>query len=284
MPSHQYNPRRSRAALARRSATPAGGPTHLHVERVPAGPQECARERLFQHRGVAMPFGFFDPTYLMVLPALIFAMWAQWKVQHTYQEYSRIRAANGLTGSQMAKAIMDRNGIQDVTIEEVGGMLSDHFDPRAKAVRLSSANFREPSLAAIAVGAHEVGHVLQHAQGYFPLGIRSAVAPVASIGSMLAFPLFFIGFIFHRPGLSWLMDLGILFFTGAVLFQVVTLPVEFNASKRALVQLTESGALAPDEVRGAKKVLDAAALTYVAAAAMAALQLLRLVVLRNSRD
>jgi len=231
-----------------------------------------------------MPFGFFDPTYLMVLPALIFAMWAQWKVQHTYQEYSRIRAANGLTGSQMAKAIMDRNGIQDVTIEEVGGMLSDHFDPRAKAVRLSSANFREPSLAAIAVGAHEVGHVLQHAQGYFPLGIRSAVAPVASIGSMLAFPLFFIGFIFHRPGLSWLMYLGILFFTGAVLFQVVTLPVEFNASKRALVQLTESGALAPDEVRGAKKVLDAAALTYVAAAAMAALQLLRLVVLRNSRD
>jgi Zn-dependent membrane protease YugP len=234
---------------------------------------------------ISMPFGlFFDPTYLLLVPALIFAMWAQWKVQSTYAQYSRVRAANGLTGREIAQAIMTRNGISDVKIEEVGGMLSDHYDPRAKVVRLSSANYRDASIASIAVGAHEVGHVLQHAQGYVPLGLRSAIAPVASFGSMLAFPLFFIGFIFHSHALSWLMNLGILFFTGAVLFQMITLPVEFDASKRALAQLTESGSLAPQEVDGAKKVLDAAALTYVAAAAMAALQLLRLVLLRNSRD
>ena len=230
-----------------------------------------------------MPFGFFDPTFLLLIPTMIFAMWAQWKVQHTYQEYSRVRAANGLTGRQMAKAIMDRNGIQDVSIEEVGGVLSDHFDPRAKVVRLSSANYQGSSLASIAVGAHEVGHVLQHAQGYAPLGIRSAIAPVASLGSTLAFPLILIGFLFHgRTGLM-LLDLGILFFSGAVLFQLVTLPVEFDASKRALAELTASGSLAPSEVQGAKKVLDAAALTYVAAAAVAVLQLVRLLLIRERR-
>ena len=231
-----------------------------------------------------MPFGFFDPTFVLLIPALIFAMWAQWKVQSTYQKYSQVRAANGLTGREMAKAIMLRNGITDVGIEEVGGVLSDHYDPRAKMVRLSPANYEEPSIASIAVGAHEVGHVLQHARGYVPLAIRSAVAPVASVGSMAAFPLFLIGFLFRNSMGLWLMDLGILFFTGAVLFQFVTLPVEFDASKRALVQLTESGSLAPQEVEGAKRVLDAAALTYVAAAVMAALQLLRLLLLRNSRN
>jgi Zn-dependent membrane protease YugP len=232
-----------------------------------------------------MPFGFFDPTMLLVLPALIFAMWAQRKVQSTYQEYSQIPAANGMTGRQIAQMIMTRNGVSDVGIEEVDGTLSDHYDPRAKMVSLSSGNFRQASIASIAVGAHEVGHVLQHAQGYAPLGIRSAIAPVASFGSTLAFPLFFIGLIFggRGPMSMMLMNLGILLFSGAVLFQVVTLPVEFDASKRALTQLTETGALAPQEVAGAKKVLDAAALTYVAAASMAALQLLRLVLMRNSR-
>jgi Zn-dependent membrane protease YugP len=231
-----------------------------------------------------MPFGFFDPTLVLLIPALILAFWAQWKVQHTYNQFTKIRAASGLTGRDIAKSIMTRNGITDVAIEEVQGMLSDHYDPRHKVVRLSSHNYREPSLAALAVGAHEIGHVLQHAHGYLPLTLRTAIAPVAGFGSMLAFPLFFIGFIFNNPSLSWLMDLGILFFTGAVVFQVVTLPVEFDASKRALAQLTETGALAPQEVAGAKKVLDAAALTYIAAAAMAALQLVRLLVLRNSRD
>jgi uncharacterized protein len=228
-------------------------------------------------------FGW-DPTFILLLPAMFFAMWAQWKVQHTYAEMSRVRAANGMTGAAMAADIMRRNGVTDVTVEEVGGMLSDHYDPRTKTVRLSSGIARGDSVASIAVAAHEVGHVLQHAQGYPALALRSGIAPVASICSTAAFPLFFIGLFFNIPGLSkTLMDLGILLFSGAVVFHVITLPVEFDASKRALVQLTSSGSIAPQEVAGAKKVLDAAALTYVAAAAMAALQLIRLVMIRDSR-
>ena len=235
-----------------------------------------------------MPFLFgFDPTFVILIPALIFAMWAQWKVQNTYQKFSRVRAANGRTGREMALAIMTRNGVSDVAVEEVGGRLSDHYDPRVKKVRLSQPIYEGDSISSIAVAAHEVGHVLQHAEGYVPLAIRSAVAPVAQFGSMAAFPLFFIGIFFfrgHGATAFWLMDVGIMLFTGAVLFQLVTLPVEFNASKRALAQLTESGAVMPQEVAQAKQVLDAAALTYVAAAAMAALQLLRLILLRNSRN
>jgi uncharacterized protein len=229
----------------------------------------------------------FDPTWILLIPALIFALWAQWRVQHTYNKMMQVRAANGMTGQAMARAIMTRNGISDVTIEETGGVLSDHYDPASKKVRLSSPVYQGDSLASIAVAAHEIGHVLQHKEGYAPLAIRSAIVPIANFGSTLAFPLFFIGFIFNRnfgQFSNLLMDLGILFFSGAVAFQMVTLPVEFNASKRAMAQLTETGALAPQEVGMAKKVLDAAALTYVAAAAMAALQLLRLIVLRRSRD
>jgi hypothetical protein len=226
---------------------------------------------------------FYDPTFLLLIPALIFAFWAQWKVQHTYRKYSQVPASNGLTGHDMAAAIMRRNGVADVGIEEVPGALSDHYDPGVKMVRLSPINYEQRSIASIAVAAHEVGHVLQHHQGYVPLALRSAIAPVASFGSMAAFPLFFIALFFGHGQLGWLMDLGILFFSGAVLFQLVTLPVEFDASKRALVQLTESGAVTQEEVAGAKAVLDAAALTYVAAAAMAALQLLRLIIIRDSR-
>ncbi len=227
---------------------------------------------------------FFDPTMFILIPALIFAFWAQWKVQHTYKKFSQVRAANGRTGREMALAIMSRNGVSDVAVEQVGGVLSDHYDPRVKKVRLSEQNFNGASISSIAVAAHEVGHVLQHAQGYMPLAFRTTLAPVAQIGSLAAFPLFMVGLFLGGPWAKGLMDLGILFFTGAVLFQVVTLPVEFNASSRALAQLTESGAVMPEEVGLAKQVLDAAALTYVAAAAMAALQLLRLVMLRNSRD
>ncbi len=234
-----------------------------------------------------MPFfGFFDPTYLLVIPALIFAMWAQARVQSTYQKWSQVRAANGLTGRQMAQSIMARNGVTDVAIEEVPGVLSDHYDPRTKKVALSAGNFEGDSLASIAVAAHEVGHVLQHKSGYAPLGIRAAIAPVAGFGSMLAFPLFFIGLFFMRGSQmgAFMLNAGLLLFSGAVLFHLITLPVEFDASKRALRQLTETGSLAPQEVAGAKQVLDAAALTYVAAAAMAALQLLRLLLIaRQSR-
>lgn len=232
-----------------------------------------------------MPFGLFDPTFLLLLPAMGFALWAQHKVKSTYEQFSTVPAANGLTGREMASTIMNRNGVGDVNIEPVAGVLSDHYDPGAKSVRLSQGNYGGRSIAAIAVAAHEVGHVLQHHQGWFPLVLRSQLAPVAGFGSMLAMPLFFIGLIFgaQLPFGTLLMDIGILFFAAAVLFHVVTLPVEFDASNRALAQLTSTGALMPQEVAGAKKVLDAAALTYVAAAAMAALQLVRLLVLRDSR-
>ena len=227
---------------------------------------------------------FFDWTFLLLIPAMIFAFWAQWKVQHTYGKWSRVRATAGVTGRDMARGIMSRNGVSDVKIEEVGGVLSDHYDPRVKAVRLSHPIYAGDSISSIAVAAHEVGHVLQHAQGYAPLALRSGIAPVVGIGSMAAFPLFMIGFFFSAGGLAWLMDLGILVFSGVVLFHLVTLPVEFDASKRALAQLTSHGAIAPQEIAGAKQVLDAAALTYVAAAAVSALHLIRLIVLRNSRD
>ena len=233
-----------------------------------------------------MPFGFgFDPTFLLLLPAMAFAMWAQHKVKSTYEQFVRVPAANGLTGRDMAAAIMQRNSVDGVDIEPVAGVLSDHYDPMARKVRLSEYNYGGRSIAAIAVAAHEVGHVLQHQQRWFPLMLRANLAPVAGFGSTLATPLFFIGLIFGAklPFGTLLMDLGILFFAAAVLFHVVTLPVEFDASNRALAQLTQTGALMPQEVAGAKKVLDAAALTYVAAAAMAALQLIRLLWLRDQR-
>lgn len=234
-----------------------------------------------------MPFGFFfDPTYILVLPALAFALWAQHRVRSTYERWAQVHAANGMTGRQMAQAIMSRNGVADVSIEAVPGELSDHYDPRSKTVSLSQPIYAGDSVAAIAVAAHEVGHVLQDHTGYMPLALRANIVPLANFGSTLAFPLFFIGLIFgHRLGFGGvLMDVGILLFAAAVLFHVVTLPVEFDASRRALAQLTESGAVAPQEVAGARAVLDAAALTYVAAAAMAALQLIRLLLIRNSRN
>ena len=228
---------------------------------------------------------FFDRTMFLLLPAMAFAMWAQWKVKSTFEQYSRVRASSGLTGRDMARRIMSANGVTEVTVEPVGGMLSDHYDPRSHTVRLSNQNFNEDSISSIAVAAHEVGHVLQHHEGYFPLQLRSGMAPVVTIASTAAMPLFFIGLIFGAkfPFSGLLMDVGIMFFAGAVLFHLVTLPVEFDASRRALVQLTNTGSVRPEEVAGAKKVLDAAALTYVAAAAVSALQLVRLLVLRNDR-
>ena len=232
-----------------------------------------------------MFFPFFDPTFILLLPAMAFAMWAQWRVQSTFQQYSRVRAANGLTGRDMARQIMMRNGVTGVEVEAVDGMLSDHYDPRTRKVRLSSSNYAGDSISSIAVAAHEVGHVLQHQQGYMPLQMRSGLAPAVGFASGAAMPLVLIGLLIgpRVPFAGFLMDLGIVFFAGAVLFHLVTLPVEFDASKRALAELTSTGAVLPQEVAGAKKVLDAAALTYVAAAAVAALQLVRLLVLRNNR-
>ncbi|RMH80834.1 MAG: zinc metallopeptidase [Calditrichaeota bacterium] len=221
---------------------------------------------------------FWDPTFILLIPALLLAFFAQARVRSAYRKYSQIRNARGLTGYEAARHLLRLNGIQDVEVEEVPGTLTDHYDPRDKTVRLSSDNFHSSSLAALGVAAHEVGHAIQHATGYMPLQLRHAILPVSNIGSMAAFPLFFIGFLFQWPPL---MDLGILFFAGVVAFHLITLPVEFNASSRALQQLYRHGLLTAQETSGAKKVLNAAALTYVAATAVAATHLIRLLVLRG---
>lgn len=229
------------------------------------------------------PF-YYDPTYILLLPAIILAIYAQTKVQSTFQRFLRVRASSGMTGAQVARALLDKNNLSDVTVEIVPGHLTDHYEPRTKKLRLSPEVYHGTSLAALGVAAHETGHAAQHAQEYIPLNLRNAIFPVARFGSNLAFPLFFIGLLFGRGG-TFLMDVGILLFTFAVLFQVVTLPVEFNASKRALAMLESEGyLLRGQEVAGARKVLNAAALTYLAATAMAVLQLFRLLLLRGYRD
>ncbi|MCB9366792.1 MAG: zinc metallopeptidase [Calditrichaeota bacterium] len=227
------------------------------------------------------PF-MFDWTMILILPAFALAMWAQSKVRGTYREYSQVRSRLGMTGEQVARRILDQNGLQDVPVEPVAGELTDHYHPGERKVRLSEGIHGSTSLAALAVAAHEVGHAIQHKNGYKAMTVRAALVPAANIGSMAAMPLFFIGLLV--PSISWMMDLGILFFAGAVLFHMVTLPVEFDASRRAVAILGNGTYLAPDEVKGAKSVLDAAAWTYVAAATMALLQMIRLILLRGSRD
>ena len=220
----------------------------------------------------------WDPTMILIIPALILAIYAQFKVKNTYAKFSQIYNARRMTGKQAAIELLSMNGIGDVEVEATEGTLSDHYDPRIKKVRLSQANYQGASLASLAVAAHEVGHAIQHHKNYFPLQIRHAILPVTNFGSWLAFPLFFIGFFIQTP---FLMDLGIVLFGGVVVFHLVTLPVEYNASNRALLQLESHGFLTTQEVGGAKKVLNAAALTYVAATAMALLQLVRLLLIRG---
>ncbi len=224
---------------------------------------------------------FFSPYDWLLLPAIALALYAQFKVKSTYERYSRVRAAAGLTGAQVAAHMLQANGIRDVNVEETGGMLSDHYDPRKKVLRLSSGVYHSDSIAAVGVAAHEAGHAAQHASGYLPLRLRHSIVPLANFGSTLAIPLFLAGLVFGAPRL---MDLGILLFSGAVLFQVVTLPVELNASRRALAQLRSGRFLREEEVSGARQVLSAAALTYIAATAVAVVHLLRLLMLRSSRD
>lgn len=230
---------------------------------------------------------FWDPTMLLLIPGIILAFYAQMKVQSTYQKYSEIASTGGRTGKQIAELILHQNGINDVSVEMGEGFLSDHYDPLHKRVRLSPGNYQEPSVAGLAVAAHEVGHAIQHAQGYAPLQFRTTIFPLANIGSSLSWIFILAGLLF-LPGLKIagvsLLDVGIVLFSFGVLFQLVTLPVEFDASKRALVQLNTLGLVAPQEQAGAKKVLDAAALTYVAAATAAILQLARLLILRDRRN
>ncbi len=222
-----------------------------------------------------IPF-FFEPTMLILIPGLILAMYAQFKVQSTFARYMRVRAASGYTGAQVAQKLLEEAGIYNVTVEQTGGHLSDHYDPRKKALRLSPEVYNGSSLASLGVAAHETGHAMQHHVGYLPLNIRANLVPVAQLGSTMAFPIFFIGLIFQT---GWLLTAGIYLFTAVVLFQMVTLPVEFNASSRALTALERGGYVSRDEAGGAKKVLSAAALTYVAAVLMSLLQLVRLLVL-----
>jgi len=224
---------------------------------------------------------YFDSTFLLLIPAFIFALYAQIKVKSTYARYAQVNAQSGLTGAEAARKILRANRA-DVDVEQIEGELTDHYDPRAKVLRLSTDVYNGTSLAAIGVAAHEAGHAMQDAQEYMPLKIRNGfLLPVANIGSFAAWPLFILGLLFSLPVL---MDIGIIFFTGAVVFQLLNLPVEYNASSRAIALLTSTGVVSVDESRDAKKVLNAAGLTYLAAAAMAILQLIRLIVLRNDRD
>ena len=204
-------------------------------------------------------------------------------VPSTFSKYSRVRSHSGMTGKEAAEALLHREGIYDVRVEYVAGNLTDHYDPRSKVLRLSDATYQQTSVAAIGVAAHECGHAIQHARGYAPLSIRSALVPVANFGSSIAWPLIIIGLIMNSQTSQLFLNLGVIAFSMAVLFQIVTLPVEFNASRRALKILGNTGMLYPDEVRETRKVLTAAALTYVAGAASAILQLLRLIMISNSR-
>ncbi|NLB84461.1 MAG: zinc metallopeptidase [Synergistaceae bacterium] len=223
------------------------------------------------------PF-FFDPTMLLLIPALILAMWAQFRVKSVFARYSQVESRRGTTAASAARALLDRFGLNQVPVERVAGNLTDHYDPRDKSLSLSDSVYGSTSIAAIGVAAHEVGHAIQDSLNYSPLKIRNAIVPVVGIGSSLAFPLFFIGLLMRG---ELLMNLGIVLFLGVIVFHLVTLPVEFDASSRALRVLADTGILNTEEIGGARSVLKAAAWTYVAATVMAFAQLIRLLFLRG---
>ena len=223
------------------------------------------------------------PVMLLTL-AYLFSIWASFRVNHTYNKYARVRSMTGMTGAMAAEKILHSQGIYDVRIERVSGRLTDHYDPSSKVLRLSEATHDNASVAAVGVAAHECGHALQHAQGYMPLKIRGSLVPVASLGSYAGIILFMVGLFFTSGMGNTLLTIGILLFSAAVLFQLVTLPVEFNASARAVTLLESTGILGQQELKSSKKVLRAAALTYVAGAATAILQLIRLLMIAGGRS
>ena len=238
-----------------------------------------------------MFFGLFwgDTTILVLIPAMIFAFWAQMRVNSTFKKYAKIPSRRGLTGAEAARRVLDANGLRHITIERVHGHLTDHFDPTAGVIRLSDATYASTSVAAIGVAAHEAGHAVQHAEGYVPIKVRSAIIPLTRFGSFLAMPLFLIGLLMGRGsylgyGIGTIfMVTGILFFSFSTLFQLVTLPTEFNASARAMKALEDGGLLTADELPAAKATLSAAAMTYVAALASSLASLLRLILIFNRR-
>jgi len=223
---------------------------------------------------------FWDPTFIVLIPAVLLALYAQYRVKSAYAQYSQVPVSSGWTGAQAAEEILRRNGLSNVTVDRTEGVLSDHYDPRTRALSLSADVYSGASVAAVGVAAHETGHAIQHARGYAPLALRSAMVPTVQFGSWLAWPIFILGFLFHSGGM---VQLGILIFSALVAFTVVTLPVEFDASARAMRALQEERLVTPDELRGVRSVLTAAALTYVAAAAMSVMQLLRMLMLANMR-
>ncbi len=236
-------------------------------------------------------FGFFwfDGTLLILVPAMIFAFWAQLKVQSTFKQFAKVYNRRGLTGADAARRVLDANGLHHVRVEQVSGHLTDHFDPRDNVIRLSESVYASTGIAAVGVAAHEAGHACQHAKGYVPIKIRAAIIPVTRFGSMMSAPLFLIGLIISgsaklNPQVGEiLMLVGILFFSFSTLFQLVTLPTEFNASARAMKALEDGGILAADELPAARKTLSAAAMTYVAALASSLASLLRLILIFNRR-
>ena len=226
---------------------------------------------------------YFDPTMILAFIGLLLTMFASARVNSTFAKYNRVRSVSGMTGAQAAMQVLQAAGIYDVRIEHVSGNLTDHYDPRNKVLRLSDSTYSSNSVAAVCVAAHECGHAVQDQQSYGPLVLRSSLVPIANFGSQLSWPIFLFGLILSiKP----LVTAGIILFCLAVVFQLVTLPVEFNASSRALGILQDTGVLQPQEMKGAKSVLWAAAMTYVAAVASSLLQLLRLILIarRNDRD
>lgn len=226
---------------------------------------------------------FFDPTYILVLIGAVICLIASANVKSTYKKYAAYRSMTGMTGAQVAERLLRSAGINDVSVGHVAGELSDHYNPATKIVNLSDSVYGSTSVAAIGVAAHECGHAIQHAKGYFPLNLRSWLVPVANFGSKLAWPLILLGLFINSQSSQMIINAGIFLFSFAVIFQIVTLPVEFNASHRALVLLEQQGILSQQELPYTKKVLGAAALTYVAAAASSILQLLRIIMLFGGR-
>ncbi len=231
-------------------------------------------------------FYYLDWTYIvLVIPAMILALYAQNKVNSTFKKYSRVASRSGMTGAQAARRLMELNGIYDVSIERVSGNLTDHYDPSKKVLRLSDSVYSDTSVAAIGVAAHETGHAIQHARGYVPLTLRTVMVPLANLGSTLSMPLIFLGILFSFSSVmgNSMINLGILLFGLSVVFTIITLPVEFNASRRAVACLGDSGILYDDEIGGVKKVLSAAAMTYVASTAVALANFLRLIIIFGGR-
>lgn len=230
-------------------------------------------------------FGMFDPTIILLIPAILFTLYAQGKVNRAYRKFSQVQNRTHITGAQAARRVLDANGLQNVRIEMVGGTLSDHYDPRDRVMRLSAQVYNDATIASVSIAAHESGHAIQHGVGYTLLTVRNAIVPVVNVASNLSWFLLIIGIVISGTGRvttgNLVFDIGILFFAAVVVFHLVTLPVELNASSRAIQQLQALGIVGTDEIPGAKKVLSAAAMTYVAALATAVLNLIRLLLIRE---